>query len=156
MTQALPTGHHRVRTGLWLSMLLGLLLLVFNTGFYFQAPLTRALGWRILDGPGFFAVWLASLLLCFLTFFLVGLFRGRILWNTSAATQLSMTTGLIGILPVIVVSVVIGVIGGGPDYFADGLTLAPLIGCSEILVNAGGAQVGRMIGSRFRCKQPEP
>lgn len=156
MAQALPSGQHRVRTDLWLSPLLGLILLVFNVGFYFQAPLARALGWPVLDGPGFFGIWLLSLLLCFLTFFFVGLLRGRVMWDASAASRLSVIAGQIGILPVIVVSVVIGMLGGGLDYFADGLTLAPLIGCSEILAGVGGAQVGRVIGSHFLYRRPDP
>ena len=92
--------------GFWLSIILGLVLLILNAGFYFQAPLAQFMGWSVLDGAGFFSVWLAYLLFCLLGFFIIGLLRGRVTWNASAATRLSVTAGLIGMLPVIAASLV--------------------------------------------------
>jgi hypothetical protein len=140
----------------WGSTALGLILFILNTGFYFQPPLAQWLGLSVLDGTGVFFVWVLYLLFCFFVFFLIGLLRGHDMWTASAATRLSVMVGLIGNLPVIVLSVVIGVIlliridwVLGFGYVVDGLILAPVVGCSEILISVGGVQLGRIIACRF-------
>lgn len=151
--------QHKRRLGadFWLSIILGLILLIFNAVYYFQFPLAKYLGWNLLVNEDWALQWLSYLLLCFLGFFLIGLLRGHVIWNASAAARLSVTAGLIGILPVIAVSLVLGVVLGGLEgatYIADGLELAPFLGCSEILMSVGAAQLGRVIGSRFLRRRP--
>ena len=156
-----PTQQQQVRLAdyLW-GMILGPVLLILNAGFYFQGSLAQFLGWNVLDGTGFFSVWLLYLLLCFFGFFLIGLLRGRATWDASAAARLSVTAGLVGILPVIIVSLIVGLVLivrrdlAGAFFLADALSLAPILGASEILVSVGGVQLGRVIGSRFLYRRP--
>jgi hypothetical protein len=87
---------------------------------------------------------------------LIGLLRGRGNWQARTAARLSVEAGLIGILPIILASVVIGVFSSGPagvTYFVDGIMLAPALGGSEILVAVMAVQGGRLIGSRFLNRQ---
>lgn len=136
--------------------LLGLLLLALNAGFYVEFPLARALGWSFLTSEDWSVQWRQYLLLVGLGFFLVGLLRGRFPWKAWTAARLSVEAGLIGILPIIVASIGIGVFSGGLDgvtYLADGILLAPALGGSEILVAVVGVQAGRLIGSRFLSRR---
>lgn len=154
--QLLRQHELNLGTDFWLSLILGLVLLILDAGFYFQVPLAQFLGLGVLYSEDWALLWPLYFPFIFFGFFIIGLLRGRIAWNANAATRLSVTAGLIGILPVIVVSVVIGVIGGGLDYLADGINLAPIIGCAEILVSVAGIQLGRVIGSRLLRRQPQP
>ena len=157
MTQQLLRQHKlNLGTDFWLSVILGFVLIILNAAFYFQVPLARFLGWSVLYNKDWAWLLLLYFLPIFFGFFLIGLLIGRVTWNASAVTRLSVASGIIGILPVIVASVVIGMIGGGLDYFADGVYLAPVVGCSEILVSVVGVQLGRVIGSRFLHRRPRP
>lgn len=157
MAQQLWRQHKlNLGTDFWLSVILGFILIILNAAFYFQAPLARFIGLDALYNEDWAWLLLLYFLFIFFGFFLIGLLMGRVIWNASAATRFSVTAGTIGILPVIVVSVVIGMIGGGLDYFADGIYLAPVIGCSEILVSIVGVRLGRVIEGRFLHRQPRP
>jgi hypothetical protein len=151
--ETIPQQKRSLGADFWWPMILGLILLIFNVIFYFQAYFAHVLGQSVLDGKSYFSVGFSFLLFYFLGFSLISLLRKQGVWIVRAPLRLSVTTGQISIFPVIFVSLVIGLIGGGLDYLADALTLAPLIGCSEVLAGVGGAQLGRLIGNLFLHRQ---
>jgi uncharacterized membrane protein YhaH (DUF805 family) len=148
-----------VRRDYWWGALLGFLLLVLNVYLIFEPYLAKTFGWSLIPTPlssyNFFLVLLLYFLLIFLGFLLVGFVRAHV--TGKSATRLSVTTGLVGILPMIVLLIVLGVAHGlfqgsmqGMLITAYGLSLVPIIGGLQILVGIGGAIVGGSVKSRFQ------
>lgn len=160
---ALQQPQQSWRTDYWQGTLLGFLMLVLNVYLIFEPYLAENFGWSLIPSPlssnDFFLVMLGYFLLIFLGFFLIGLLRGQI--TGKSATRLSVTTGLIGILPIIILLIVLGIALGlfqgsmqGLLIFAYGVSLGPIIGCLQVFVGIGGAKLGGLIGSRFLHRQP--
>lgn len=158
------------------SVFLGLLLLILNMVINFQFLLSDILGWAVPFQDNFGLQLLLYFLLGLLCSFLVGVLRGCVTGQSGSALRLGWRAELIGMIPVILLSVLSGIllffpviydffvaITGHPlddlapvEFIADGLEVVPLLGCIQLLISVGGVKLGGFIGSRFLRRRPRP